>query len=234
MITEETRRRMSESHKGKIATDETRIKMSESRKGEKHPFYGKRFSEEHKHKLSVAHMGKYPSEETRLKLGDSRRGENNCWYGKKFSDEYRRKLSIAHRGIKLSDAAKLKVSESSKQRWTDPKYREKQISKMKNGKFCNTIPEIILQQRLSEQGILFETQKDVYGIPDIFIEPNICIFADGDYWHGSTRPKAQERDRRVNEVLESTGYKVYRFWEHEIKSSPEECINRVLIGVTNE
>lgn len=39
-------------------TEETLQKMSASLKGNKHPFYGKSFSEEHRHKLSIAKRGK--------------------------------------------------------------------------------------------------------------------------------------------------------------------------------
>ena len=56
---EETRRKMSEAHKGKTHSEETRRKMSEARKG------------------------KTLSEETRRKQSDSQKGEKNCMYGKR-------------------------------------------------------------------------------------------------------------------------------------------------------
>lgn len=45
--------------KGLVRTEEFKIKFSESRKGEKHPLYGKTFTEEHRKKMSEAHKGKY-------------------------------------------------------------------------------------------------------------------------------------------------------------------------------
>ena len=71
--TEETRKKMSEAHKGKCVgknhpmygkhhTEETRQKMSEAKKGKNHPMCGKHFSEEHKQKISEAHKGKYIGE----------------------------------------------------------------------------------------------------------------------------------------------------------------------------
>ena len=39
-------------------TEETKRKMSEAQTGEKHPMFGKHFSEEHKKKISEAHKGK--------------------------------------------------------------------------------------------------------------------------------------------------------------------------------
>ncbi len=32
----------------------------------------------------------------------------------------------------------------------------------------------------------------------------------------------------VDVVLESNGFKVYRFWEHEINKSSAECINKII------
>lgn len=59
-ISEETRKRLSESHKGKHPSAETRKKMSEAQKGEKAHNYGKHFSEE-----------------TCKRIGDSKRGEKS-------------------------------------------------------------------------------------------------------------------------------------------------------------
>jgi group I intron endonuclease len=56
---EETKIKLSESHKGKHHTDETRRKMSEAKKvlvGEKHPRFGKHHSEETKRKMTAARL----------------------------------------------------------------------------------------------------------------------------------------------------------------------------------
>lgn len=49
---DETRKKISESHKGKIASEETRNKLREINKGENNPNYGNRWSEEQKKKAS--------------------------------------------------------------------------------------------------------------------------------------------------------------------------------------
>ena len=51
---EETRRKISEAHKGKKLSEEARRKMSEAHKGEKHNNYGKPLSEETRRKISEA------------------------------------------------------------------------------------------------------------------------------------------------------------------------------------
>ena len=49
---EESKRKISDAHKGKTHSEETKKKMSERQKGENHPFYGKTHSEETKKKIS--------------------------------------------------------------------------------------------------------------------------------------------------------------------------------------
>jgi len=73
------------------------------------------------------------------------------------------------------------------------------------------------------------------GTPDfIFPEQKIAIFVDGCFWHGckrcNLRPKTHtkfwdkkisdnfKRDKLVNKLLKRKGWKVLRFWEHQIKN----------------
>jgi len=91
--------------------------------------------------------------------------------------------------------------------------------------FKDTLPERLLQELLNKLGIKYRKHEPIIGQPDLFIEPNICIFADGDYWHN--RPEAIERDKLVNKELINKGYKVLRFWENEIRSNIDNCANRI-------
>ena len=86
---EETRRKMSESLKGRIITDETRLKISKS-------LSGRHKSDETRKKIGEAHRGKHLSEEHRKKLSESKRGENHPFYGKHIDDERRKKISEAN------------------------------------------------------------------------------------------------------------------------------------------
>ena len=91
----------------------------------------------------------------------------------------------------------------------------------------------MLQKQLTKAKIKHSTQKyTLPGTPDIFIEPNICIFADGDYWH--TRPGEQEKDKKINKQLKKMGYIVFRFWEHTIHNNAEECINKIIKNIRYE
>lgn len=89
-MSEEQKKKMSEALKGRTFSEETRKKMSESHKGIK-PNLGKHHSEESKKKISEANKGKHCSEETKRKISEAQKG-------KYFSEEYKRKLSEAHKG----------------------------------------------------------------------------------------------------------------------------------------
>jgi DNA mismatch endonuclease (patch repair protein) len=75
--------------------------------------------------------------------------------------------------------------------------------------------------------------RHVVGVPDfVFPKHKLAIFIDGCFWHGcrkcKTHPKTnirywetkitnnQKRDKAVKKRLVREGWKVFRFWEHEI------------------
>ena len=124
VVSDETRRKMSEALKGKPRSKEIRRKISEAHKGKTHSEKsrrnmsesqkGKTFSEETKRKLSEAKKGKTHSEETKRKLSESQKG-------KTFSEEHKRKLSESQKGKSRSEESKRKLSEANKGRkwWND-------------------------------------------------------------------------------------------------------------------
>lgn len=79
--------------------------------------------------------------------------------------------------------------------------------------------ERIVENFLKQTEIFYEKQKVISGITivDFFLPPNICLFADGEYWHN--RSKRIEADNRINEKLKSLGYDVYRLKGETIKHS---------------
>lgn len=112
----------------------------------------------------------------------------------------------------------------------------------------NTQPELILRKALWEKGIRYRLNvKKLPGKPDIVIgKAKLAIFIDGEFWHGynweekKLRIKANRdywipkiennmaRDLRNTADLEALGYKVLRFWEHEIRKNLEECISKTM------
>lgn len=87
-----------------MISEETRKKLSESRRGEKNHMFGKHPTEETRKKNSdaIKELWKNP---------DYRRRITEANIGKKYSDETRKKVSDAVRGRKPSDETRKKISE---------------------------------------------------------------------------------------------------------------------------
>lgn len=138
---EETKRKISESLKGRSLPEETKRKISETLKrkygtGELiNPWKGRSHSEETKRKLSKAMSGennpmygrtpwkgKHHSEETKRKMSLAGMGREN-FFVTGHSEESRRKISEGLMGHEVSDETKRKLSERAKERWKDPEIR---------------------------------------------------------------------------------------------------------------
>ena len=81
---EESKKKIGEKSKGRYPSAETRKKMSEAHKGKPGPNKGKKHSEETKKKIGEKSKGRYPSAETRKKLSAAKKGNTNVrgrhWY----------------------------------------------------------------------------------------------------------------------------------------------------------
>jgi very-short-patch-repair endonuclease len=75
----------------------------------------------------------------------------------------------------------------------------------------------------------YEKQKPLLNmtLADFFIEPDLVVYADGDYWH--SRPEVKKRDFRITKALIDAGYRVLRFSESTIY----EKINNVKQELSN-
>ncbi len=95
-------------NKGKQFSEETRKKMSEAHKGNIGFWKGKKLSEETRRKMSLAKKGRKLSEETKAKMSDMHRriGTGKLMEGKKHSEETKRKMSLAHGGTGIPQRPK--------------------------------------------------------------------------------------------------------------------------------
>lgn len=111
-----------------------------------------------------------------------------------------------------------------------------------------TKPEIKLRKVLWNLGIRYRKNvKKLSGTPDIVISKyKLIVFVDGEFWHGhnwdekkkkikSNRdfwiPKIErnmQRDRFNNQVLAENGWKVFRFWDSQIKKEFGICLFQIL------
>lgn len=111
----------------------------------------------------------------------------------------------------------------------------------------NTKPELVLRKALREIGLLGYRLhwKGVQGRPDIaYPKSKVAIFIHGCFWHrcpfcNLPLPKThtdfwskkfernKERDAAKTHAIESEGWKVLVFWEHEIRKDVFECAEKV-------
>jgi group I intron endonuclease len=71
---EETKKKMSDSSKGRVVTEETKQKISSKLKGRESPNKGKKFTEEHRKSLSQAKKGVIRDEVTKQKISAKLKG----------------------------------------------------------------------------------------------------------------------------------------------------------------
>ena len=218
---------------------------------------GKKHTRKAIKKMRLAHKGAKPwnkgktgiySEEVRNRIRNTLKklyadGYQSPNKGLKRSAESRKRLSLAKKGMPAWNKG-IPLAESSKEKIR--KARLHQVFPVKDTK-----PEKDLQKILNDIGIPFEKHKPILGQPDIFIQPNICIFADGDYWHANPKDFVNKgklypgfkkddhiignlsakdkwaRDKNVSQRLRKKGYNVIRFWQSELENYREKCIQKM-------
>lgn len=98
IISDNTRKKISNGNKGKSRTEEARKKYSISKSGKNHHFYGKKLTIEHRNKISLARTGIKLSQETKDKINIKypKIGSTNPFSGKKHSEDslYRMKQKL--------------------------------------------------------------------------------------------------------------------------------------------
>jgi DNA mismatch endonuclease (patch repair protein) len=99
----------------------------------------------------------------------------------------------------------------------------------------DTKPEILLRDALWRMGLRYRLKSKLIGKPDlVFPTARVAIFVDGCHWHCCphhwVRPKSnttfwdakfqrnRSRDAKVNQLLIKDGWRVLRFWEHQVKA----------------
>lgn len=142
-----------------------------------------------------------------------------------------------------------KMSESS----CEMKKRDKETTYriMSSVKSKDTEPERILGSAMWRLGLRYRKQYKLKGKPDfVFVSARIAVFCDGDFWHGGNWrlrgfdslkeelasyndfwaekiERNVQRDRQVNKDLKKEGWMVIRFWESDVRKSPEDCAIKI-------
>ena len=185
--------------------------MSIAKSGKKHPLFGKKMSIATKRRMSKSHMG--------IKVG---------MLGKKHSFSTRQKL-------KKTRAKQIFTKETRK------KMSLALINKP-NKKFRNTSIEQKITKELEKRGLKknidFLQNKGVMNIANVdfyFPKHKKIIECDGCFHHACKKhgnPKYHQNvpllDHKKTKLLSKEGFKVYRFWEHDINTSVSNCVDKVL------
>jgi len=159
--------------------------------------------------------------------------------------------TVAHSKLKYPSRDRRTINNQTFEITKPTTARSEVMSKIKSK---GTSIERILENALATEKINF-TKPDfvietLAGHPDFVIPKyKLAIFCDGDFWHGykveemniSSNDKFwnakirrnRERDMEVNTLLTSKGWKVLRFWEHELKEGLAECINKIKIHISD-
>jgi DNA mismatch endonuclease (patch repair protein) len=122
---------------------------------------------------------------------------------------------------------------------------KKRSSVMARIKGRDTGPERAVAALLLGAGVTFESHaRDLPGRPDFVVrDARVAVLVDGDFWHGWRFPAWRDklspaweakieanrrRDVRNMRRLRRQRWIVVRLWEHQVRRSPEQCLQRVL------
>lgn len=132
---------------------------------------------------------------------------------------------------------------------TDVLTKEQRSYCMSRIRGRDTKPELLLRHILWKKGIQYRLKSKLTGKPDlIFPSARVVVFVDGCQWHCCpdhwVRPKSntdfwdakfernRNRDINVNQLLNDQGWKVLRFWEHQVKANSSKAAATVFRAVT--
>ncbi|MEJ2888860.1 very short patch repair endonuclease [Actinomycetospora aeridis] len=109
----------------------------------------------------------------------------------------------------------------------------------------DTQPEMLIRREAHRRGLRYRVDTPLPGLPRrradmVFSGCRVAVFVDGCFWHScpdhTTIPRANRewwvhkldvnraRDRETDTHLESLGWTVLRFWEHE---DPKLAVDRL-------
>lgn len=264
---EEWKKKISEKMKGRIITDEWKNKISQSEKG-------KHVNEETRKKISMVNKGRKQTEQWKKIMSEKMSGRKNPMFGKygekspmfgrKHSEQVKIIISNTQKGRARTIEQRIQQSVRMSgerhpffgtKRSIETKNKIKLARSLQKLPMRDSKPELIIQNILENKKIKFVKQKMIkdgngfFHAVDIFIEPNICIEIDGDYWHANpqqynpehiikTRNKISitakqiwQHDDFITKKLENMGYKIIRIWEHEIHQDRMKIIEKIMTEI---
>lgn len=186
------------------------------------------YSDEYRNRMSVSRRGRKSWNRGLTKSDDGRIAQP--WLGKKRPPvplEVRERISIGLRGRSLSAETRQRIRSAM---FNNPNSVLNNPLKV----FRDTKIELSVERELQKFNIPYQKQVPLCNIAvvDFYLPTyNVVIQCDGCYWHAcpshfpnNPNLRKSQRDTEQDLVLKENGYLVYRFWEHEIKESAENCL----------
>lgn len=158
--------RIAEKNRGKKRSPEVCAKLSQQRMGKKR---GKR-SYEHNENMRKALTGKKRTLEQRQRMSEAQKG-------KKMSEEARKKIGLAHKGKKVSEETRRKMSEVKKGKTASPETREKMRKRMQKKVRCIETGEIFNSVLEATAYYGFKSHRSICASAQ-----NPCVRAGGKHW----------------------------------------------------
>jgi len=199
--------------KGYIFSDSRRLQMSLAK-------LGKPRSAETKRKIGLSNKGKKRSNEILIQMSLRATGEKNpmfgksAWLGKTHSEETKRKIRESVTKYMLTHHRKFN--------------EETQIERdIKNELIVNQITYIAQ----------YPIPTTRYAVDFFIPSANLIVECDGCRYHACIKcghtyfEQRRERDAARTAELEELGYRIIRFWEHDIESSLDACIKMILDSI---
>lgn len=122
---------------------------------------------------------------------------------------------------------------------------------MSRNRGTRTGPEELLRKALWASGLRYRIHHGLPGRPDVVLPAKrLVVFVDGCFWHGcpihyqaphnnadfwaAKIENNRNRDAEVTKQLECAGWRVVRFWEHDVKSSLSACVDMIRDVLINQ
>jgi len=241
-------RRLSIGHK---VSEETRRKISQSKKGW-HP------SKEAIEKNRLAHLGK-PAWNKGIKMPEIS-GERHPMFGKTHSEESKLKMSASHKKQMFNPEFRKKLSEIHKKRLSNPKERERQskvsretiLSLYESNSFprqTDTKPERQIKAELIKrgykEGIDFVHQykfMNKFMCDFCFPKQKVVVEAYGDFWHANPKKYLNQANLHVHQIkgigrdkskegyittVDNRSWTFLILWESDIKKDVSKCVDLI-------
>lgn len=205
------------------------LKVSAGKMGDKNPM--KRL--ELRRKQSEWMKGRFVGDKNPSKKPGVRLKISKALKGHGFSTETRNKISQTLNGKLVGEKNPFYGRHHTEE--VREKSRLRAISQITSGSLRNrrTSIELKILEELKVRGLEFIEQHPLENITvvDFYLPKyNIVLYCDGSFWHKgkwAIRNNTLEKDLRQKLILESCGYKVFRFDEEKINQSAVECVNEV-------